>query len=44
MLFDEATSALGPEMTGEVLVVIRTLAEEGMTILIVTHEMAFANS
>ena len=43
MLFDEATSALDPEMIGEVLDVIRTLAEEGMTMVIVTHEMGFAN-
>lgn len=42
MLFDEATSALDPEMIGEVLDVIRTLAEEGMTMVIVTHEMGFA--
>jgi ABC-type polar amino acid transport system ATPase subunit len=43
MLFDEATSALDPEMIGEVLDVIRTLAEEGMTMVVVTHEMGFAN-
>lgn len=42
MLFDEPTSALDPEMVGEVLAVIRELAAEGMTMLIVTHEMAFA--
>jgi ABC-type polar amino acid transport system ATPase subunit len=42
MLFDEATSALDPELTQEVLNVIRILAGEGMTMLIVTHEMAFA--
>ena len=42
MLFDEATSALDPEMVKEVLAVMRDLAEEGMTMLIVTHEMAFA--
>ena len=42
MLFDEATSALDPELVGEVLAVMRDLAEEGMTMLIVTHEMAFA--
>lgn len=42
MLFDEPTSALDPEMIGEVLSVIRKLAENGMTMLIVTHEMAFA--
>lgn len=42
LLFDEPTSALDPEMVGEVLDVIRSLAEEGMTMIIVTHEMAFA--
>jgi polar amino acid transport system ATP-binding protein len=42
MLFDEATSALDPELVGEVLTVIRQLAAEGMTMLIVTHEMQFA--
>lgn len=42
MLFDEATSALDPELIGEVLEVIRQLAAEGMTMLIVTHEMSFA--
>ena len=42
MLFDEPTSALDPEMVGEVLKVIRDLAESGLTMLIVTHEMAFA--
>ena len=42
LLFDEPTSALDPMMVGEVLDVIRGLAEEGMTLLIVTHEMAFA--
>ncbi|MDI3331547.1 MAG: amino acid ABC transporter ATP-binding protein [Micrococcus sp.] len=42
MLFDEATSALDPEMVGEVLQVIRDLAEEGMTMVLVTHEMGFA--
>jgi ABC-type polar amino acid transport system ATPase subunit len=42
MLFDEATSALDPEMIGEVLDVIRKLAEEGMTMVVVTHEMGFA--
>ena len=42
MLFDEATSALDPELVGEVLAVMRQLAEEGMTMLIVTHEMPFA--
>jgi octopine/nopaline transport system ATP-binding protein len=42
MLFDEPTSALDPELVGEVLRVIKTLAEEGATILLVTHEMRFA--
>ena len=42
MLFDEPTSALDPEKVGEVLDVIRSLAESGMTMLIVTHEMQFA--
>jgi len=42
MLFDEPTSALDPELVGEVLRVIRQLAEEGRTMIIVTHEMAFA--
>jgi octopine/nopaline transport system ATP-binding protein len=42
MLFDEPTSALDPELVGEVLRVIRALAEEGRTMLIVTHEMGFA--
>lgn len=42
MLFDEPTSALDPEMVGEVLTVIKKLANEGMTMVIVTHEMAFA--
>ncbi len=42
MLFDEPTSALDPELVGEVLKVIRSLAEEGRTMLLVTHEMAFA--
>ena len=42
MLFDEPTSALDPEMVGEVLEVMRGLANEGMTMLVVTHEMAFA--
>jgi polar amino acid transport system ATP-binding protein len=41
MLFDEATSALDPELVGEVLTVIRQLAEEGMTMVIVSHEMLF---
>ncbi|MCI0996785.1 amino acid ABC transporter ATP-binding protein [Pseudomonas corrugata] len=44
MLFDEATSALDPELVGEVLNVMRKLAEEGMTMIIVTHEMSFAES
>ena len=42
MLFDEPTSALDPEMVGEVLDVMVTLAKEGMTMMVVTHEMAFA--
>jgi polar amino acid transport system ATP-binding protein len=42
MLFDEATSALDPELVGEVLGVMRTLAEDGMTMLVVTHEIGFA--
>jgi len=42
MLFDEATSALDPELVGEVLDVMRGLAEEGMTMMVVTHEMGFA--
>ena len=42
LLFDEPTSALDPEMVGEVLNVMRSLAREGMTMLVVTHEMAFA--
>ena len=42
MLFDEATSALDPELVGEVLRVMRKLAEEGMTMVVVTHEMSFA--
>jgi ABC-type polar amino acid transport system ATPase subunit len=41
MLFDEPTSALDPELVGEVLEVIKTLADEGMTMLVVTHEMQF---
>ncbi|TNF16141.1 MAG: amino acid ABC transporter ATP-binding protein, partial [Pseudomonadales bacterium] len=44
MLFDEPTSALDPELVGDVLAVIRDLAREGMTMLIVTHEMDFALS
>ncbi|MCG6201081.1 amino acid ABC transporter ATP-binding protein [Psychromonas antarctica] len=43
MLFDEPTSALDPEMVGEVLEVMKSLAEEGMTMVVVTHEMGFAN-
>ena len=42
MLFDEPTSALDPEMVGEVLDVMRELASEGMTMVVVTHEMGFA--
>ena len=42
MLFDEPTSALDPELVGEVLAVMRGLAAEGMTMMVVTHEMAFA--
>ena len=42
MLFDEATSALDPELVGEVLDVMRSLAEEGMTMIVVTHEIGFA--
>ena len=42
MLFDEPTSALDPEMVGEVLEVMKELAREGMTMVIVTHEMGFA--
>ena len=42
MLFDEPTSALDPEMVSEVLDVMKSLAEEGMTMVIVTHEMGFA--
>ncbi|MGZ4697866.1 MAG: amino acid ABC transporter ATP-binding protein [Oryzihumus sp.] len=42
MLFDEPTSALDPELVGDVLAVMRSLAEEGMTMLVVTHEMSFA--
>jgi ABC-type histidine transport system ATPase subunit len=43
MLFDEPTSALDPELVGEVLRVIRKLAQEGRTMIIVTHEMVFAD-
>ena len=42
MLFDEVTSALDPELVGEVLLVMRDLARSGMTMLVVTHEMQFA--
>ncbi len=42
MLFDEPTSALDPELVGEVLAVMRDLSAEGMTMLVMTHEMAFA--
>ena len=42
MLFDEPTSALDPEMVGEVLSVIQDLAKEGVTMVVVTHEMGFA--
>ena len=42
MLFDEPTSALDPEMVGEVLDVMKQLAHEGMTMVVVTHEMGFA--
>ena len=42
MLFDEPTSALDPEMVGEVLDVMKQLAKEGMTMVVVTHEMGFA--
>lgn len=42
MLFDEPTSALDPEMVGEVLKVMQTLAKQGMTMVVVTHEMGFA--
>ncbi len=42
LFFDEPTSALDPELTGEILKVIRSLADDGMTMVIVTHEMAFA--
>lgn len=42
LLFDEPTSALDPQMVGEVLEVMRTLAREGLTMIVVTHEMAFA--
>ena len=42
MLFDEPTSALDPELVGDVLSVMRSLAEEGMTMIVVTHEIGFA--
>jgi polar amino acid transport system ATP-binding protein len=42
MLFDEPTSALDPELVGEVLAVMRDLADEGMTMMVVTHELGFA--
>ena len=42
MLFDEPTSALDPEMVGEVLEVMKELAHDGMTMVVVTHEMGFA--
>jgi polar amino acid transport system ATP-binding protein len=42
MLFDEPTSALDPEMVGEVLELMKDLAHEGMTMVVVTHEMGFA--
>jgi polar amino acid transport system ATP-binding protein len=44
MLFDEATSALDPELVGDVLNVMKSLADDGMTMLVVTHEMGFARS
>ena len=44
MLFDEPTSALDPEMVGEVLEIMKELADEGMTMVVVTHEMGFARS
>ncbi len=42
ILFDEPTSALDPELVGEVLSVIRSIAQEGITMIVVTHEMGFA--
>lgn len=42
MLFDEPTSALDPELVGEVLAVMKAFAQEGMTMVVVTHEMGFA--
>jgi glutamate/aspartate transport system ATP-binding protein len=44
MLFDEPTSALDPEMIGEVLAVMQDLARDGMTMMVVTHEMGFAKN
>jgi len=44
ILFDEPTSALGPEMIGEVLAVMQDLARDGMTMMVVTHEMGFAKN
>jgi octopine/nopaline transport system ATP-binding protein len=44
MLFDEPTSALDPELVGEVLRVLRSLADEGRTMLVVTHEIGFARN
>ena len=44
MLFDEPTSALDPEMVGEVLEIMKELADDGMTMVCVTHEMGFARS
>ena len=44
MLFDEPTSALDPELVGEVLAVMKELAKEGMTMVVVTHEMEFARN
>ena len=44
ILFDEPTSALDPEMVGEVLDLMKSVADEGMTMVIVTHEMGFARS
>ena len=44
ILFDEPTSALDPEMVGEVLEIMRELAKEGMTMIVVTHEMGFARN
>jgi polar amino acid transport system ATP-binding protein len=43
MLFDEATSALDPELVGDVLKVMKSLADDGMTMIVVTHEMGFAH-